>query len=280
LGLLAQPALGLVVVAPPEVEPERSVDPEPLIGAILAEFNRAGYDSIRAPRQAEQALRACKGKKKCVATEGAALQASYVVHAVIARREAEALIQLNLVSVAEAKIVGTARVKAELNDLGLAVAATQGARSLVANLPPKAPELPEIGAAPQPMPELPRPAPSPSPSPSPTALASPAPMPSAQPLDPALGLSETPAPPRSTERIASLVLGGVGSALLAASVTSFVLAHSDASTYNQTPQVEVAAREGARNRAQAEVNASAILLSGAGVAVATAVVLWFVGEQP
>lgn len=273
LGLLGQPALGLVVVAPPEVEPERSVDPEPIVGAILAEFGRAGYEIMRAPRPAEEALRACKGKKKCVATEGAALKASHVVHAVIARREGEALIQLSLVSVAEAKIVATARVKAELNDLGLAVAATQGARSLVTSLPPKTPELPEIGAAPVPMPELPRPAPSPSAAPMPLPSASPA---AAEPTT--VALTEVTSPPRSTERVASLVLGGVGTALIAASVTSFILAHADASTYNQTPQVEVAAREGAKSRAQAEVNASAILLSGAGVAVATAVVLWFVGE--
>ncbi|MFO0724569.1 MAG: hypothetical protein U1E65_12350 [Myxococcota bacterium] len=276
LASFAHPALGLVIVGPPEVEPARALDPEPVAGAILAELNRAGIQAQRVPPAHEAALRACTTKKKCVATEGAAMHADYVVHAIVAVKQGEAFLQLTLVSVKEVKIVTTAREKAEVGAMALAVAATQGARVLVNEIQAGAGTPPIAVAPPSPSPSA---SPSPSPTPSPSAIGLPMPSPSPGPSA-APSLAVEAAPPEASgdnTRFAGLLIGGVGVALLAASVTSFGLAHGDASTYNGTPQVEVELREGARSRAQAEVNASLILGAGALGALTSGLIMVLAG---
>ena len=299
-------ALAQLVVVPPVVGPnvkkwEKSIGAEMLKKVDGAKIRRVKLDKAKA-----ETLRACKNTLSCLAEASAALDATHFLHTIVARRGNEVKVQFTLVVVSSAKPITQQRMKTDAKKAKVLASIKDGMDAVIEEME-KLPELGPGGAAseplavftpppsptppvvvkptpevkPEPRPETPTPpiaAPKPEPKPEPRAEPKPEPEPAPAvrtQASPGLLVRET-APEPGPNWLAWGTLGG-GVALAGAGTLMLILANSDISTRNETPQIDTAMRQDLTDSAGMKQNLGVSFLIAGGAAVATGVVFHVLG---
>ncbi len=288
LAVSAGPAEAQLVIAPPVIGKKVTAPQDAIERAILDELIAAGVPRIEPTSRLLIALEKCKNSMSCLADTGKGVRATHVLHTIMDERDGQVLAQLSLISVKARDREKSERRKTGTEYQSVERAVRELARAMVQHMK-DSPEFPRFGEVAQAVvapPPLVAPAPSPAPQPQPqppiAVAPRPAPPPAALPqgsvLAPRDASNAAPMavrvekPKRGTNFLA-IGVGSVGVAGIAAGVVSLVMAHSDASARDSTPQVFVDERQQLDDSANTKQDLAVVLMSGGGAALLGSIIL-------
>ncbi len=288
LAVAAGPAEAQLVIAPPVIGKKVTAPQDAIERAILDELIAAGVPRIEPTSRLLIALEKCKNSMSCLADTGKGVRATHVLHTIMDERDGQVLAQLSLISVTARDREKSERRKTGTEYQSVERAVRELARAMVQHMK-DSPEFPRFGevaravVAPPPV-VAPTPAPTPTQPPAPIAAAPrptppPAVLPQGSVLAPRDAASAAPIavrvekPKRGTNLLA-IGVGSVGVAAVAAGVASLVMAHSDASARDSTPQVFVDERKQLDDSANTKQDLAVVLMSGGGAALIGSIILF------
>jgi hypothetical protein len=291
LCLTGQTASAQVIVAPPILPPALKVSASAIETAIDEELRALGISLMKRTSRTGQRLSSCENSMSCLAKEGKLVAASYVLHVIVAKRDKEVLAQITIVDSHTKKPVDVARAKGgtSADSVELTVRGAAHIAGLVLAKQPgivgdSIPLDPEVAKS-QTKPEAEEPPPPPVRQPAPDPLAGShdmssharagdsVPEPPPAKAAPLLGPSTVQTTREGGLSTFTYAAGGAAIAAGIAGSILLVLARSDASSANETPQLQSARRLDLHEAAVGKQTGGLILLGTAAASIVVAILV-------
>lgn len=123
-----------LLISPAVVEKELAPGKASVDSIVATEIGNAATPLRATTSVIAQALEACANTIACLARVGRAENTTHVLHVALARRQANAVVQLTLIESQTGKVVEKARATAEISLTGIEAAATSASQKLVERL--------------------------------------------------------------------------------------------------------------------------------------------------
>lgn len=286
------PALAQLVLAPPIIGKTVMAPEDAITRVLIDELGASGIKPQELTMQLLKALEKCKNKMSCLATAGKAAGASHVIHTIMAERDGQVLAQLTVLDVKTKKPVDTLRAKTNTDYPAIERGVREAARGAVLALL-AADDFPKpktaVVVAPSPSPSVPAVVPSPSPTPPAVAVA-PSPSPSPQTMTRLPPVARQVPQGLGGPNVAATTVGvGKGTNYLAIGITAtgvaagavgavlLVIAQSDASARDETPQVFTEERTRLNDAAFAKQDIGIALIAAGGGVALLGTIFWATG---